>query len=217
MLHIETRLRSPHSERTAATATSHAHSHAHAHAHAHHHGHDHDHSHDHEHAHHHDGHHQAEQAAKASPGDGCELELALPFEQRIRSRLRTQLSSGEAVGILLPRGSVLHDGDVLQAEDGRLLTIRAASESLVEVRSEDPLALARAAYHLGNRHVAVEVGQGYLRLAPDKVLQDLLSHLGLTCQALNAPFHPEMGAYGSAHSHGAEQLPGTPRIHDHHA
>ena len=152
--------------------------------------------------------------ADLSAAQPAEL-LVLPFEARTRSRLRTRLASGEQVGLFLPRGTVLQDGDLLQAADGRLVRVAAARESLVEVRSSDPCSLARAAYHLGNRHVAVQVGAGYLRFARDSVLEGMVAQLGLEPTPVDAPFAPEAGAYGSAHTHGAEQLPGTPRIHDH--
>lgn len=143
--------------------------------------------------------------------------LVLPFEARTRSRLRTRLASGEEVGLFLPRGTVLRDGDLLLARDGRRVRVEAQAEPLAEVRSADPLRLARAAYHLGNRHVPVQIGPGFLRFGRDAVLEGMVLQLGLEVGAVTAPFHPEAGAYGSAHTHGAEQLPGTPRIHDHFA
>ncbi len=141
--------------------------------------------------------------------------LVLPFEARTRSRLRTRLVNGEEVGLFLPRGTLLQHGDCLLAADGRVVLVQAAEEALAEVRSADPLALTRAAYHLGNRHVAVEVGAGYLRFAADSVLEGMVAQMGLQVTKVSAGFRPEPGAYGSAHTHGAEQLPGTPRIHDH--
>jgi urease accessory protein len=154
--------------------------------------------------------------ADTQPSVGCDR-LVLPFEARTRSRLRTRLSTGEEVGLFLPRGTLLQDGDLLQAADGRLVRVQAQAELLVEVRSADPVRLARAAYHLGNRHVAVQIGDGFLRFARDSVLEGMVEQLGLALVPVEAPFAPEVGAYGSAHTHGAEQLPGTPRIHDHFA
>ena len=119
------------------------------------------------------------------------------------------------MGLFLPRGTLLQQDDLLVAADGRLVRVDAAPEALAEVRSPDPLALTRAAYHLGNRHVAVEVGEGFLRFAQDSVREGMVAQMGLHVTRLTAPFRPEAGAYGSAHTHGAEQLPGTPRIHDH--
>ena len=150
--------------------------------------------------------------------------LELPFEQRQRSRLRTQLASGEAVALLLPRGEILRGGDVLQADDGRLVLVVAANETLLHVECAHPHDLARAAYHLGNRHVAVQVGDGFLRLAADHVLEDMLRGLGAKLTPITAPFEPEGGAYHGHqgeghdhahhhhHAHGEDERPG--RIHE---
>ena len=91
--------------------------------------------------------------------------LVLPFELRQKSRLRTTVEGGEEIGLFLPRGTVLRDGDCLEADDGRIVRVTAAEENLLEARCVDAHALARAAYHLGNRHTPVQVGAGWLRLA----------------------------------------------------
>lgn len=132
--------------------------------------------------------------------------LTLPFELRQRSRLRCMLDSGEEAGLILERGTVLRGGDRLQAEDGRVIVVLAAPEQLSVVASTDPLLLARAAYHLGNRHVAVQVLPGSLRYLHDHVLDDMLRGLGLPVRVETQPFEPEGGAYGRhepahAHSH----------------
>jgi len=88
----------------------------------------------------------------------------LPFEQRQKSRLRTVLANGEEAGIFLERGTILRGGDFLQADDGRIVRVVSAEEDLMEVRAADASALARAAYHLGNRHTPVQVGAGGGRL-----------------------------------------------------
>jgi len=137
--------------------------------------------------------------------------LVLPFELRCKSRLRTRLASGEEIGLFLPPGTVLRSGTKLQAADGRIVEVKAAAEPLIEACCDDPLLLARAAYHLGNRHVAVEVGPGRLRLQPDSVLATMLSGLGLPTRELQAPFEPEAGAYAHAHQHGT--VHGTGKIH----
>ena len=137
--------------------------------------------------------------------------LVLPFELRCKSRLRTRLDSGEEIGLFLAPGTVLRSGTKLHASDGRIVEVKAASEPLIEVRCDDALLLARAAYHLGNRHVAVEVAPGRLRLQPDSVLAGMLQGLGLTTRELQAPFEPEAGAYAHAHQHGA--MHGTGKIH----
>jgi urease accessory protein len=138
--------------------------------------------------------------------------LDLPFELRQKSRLRALLSSGEEVALRLPRGTVLRGGDVLSAADGRLIEVTARPEEVLHVQCETPEAMARAAYHLGNRHVPVEVGPGYLRLAADHVLEDLLKGLGARVTPMTAPFEPESGAYGGGHHNHDGEGPG--KIHE---
>ncbi len=134
--------------------------------------------------------------------------LRLPFEQRQKSRLRVTLVSGEEVALVLPRGEILRDGDLVVASDGRIVAIEAAVESVLHVACASSIALARAAYHLGNRHVAVEVGDGFLRLACDHVLEEMLKGLGATLTKIDAPFEPEAGAYGVGHYGGGHQHAG---------
>ena len=129
------------------------------------------------------------------------VSLTLPFELRQKSRLRARLDDGSEAGLVLPRGAPLRGGDRLRAADGRIVEVRAAPEKVSEVRSADARTLARAAYHLGNRHVPVEVGEGFLRYAHDHVLDDMLRGLGLEVTAAEAPFEPEAGAYGGGHHH----------------
>ena len=131
--------------------------------------------------------------------------LVLPFELRQKSRLRTTVADGEEIGLFLPRGSVLRDGECLRCDDGRIVRVTAADENLLEVRCADADALARAAYHLGNRHTPVQVGTGWLRLADDDVLAGMLRGLGATVTVVRAPFEPEAGAYAASHhAHSAE-------------
>jgi urease accessory protein len=127
-------------------------------------------------------------------------QLTLPFELRSKSRLRTVLSTGEEAGVVLERGTVLRGGDLLLADDGRVIEIVAAAEQVSTVRASDASSLARAAYHLGNRHVALQVGPDWLRYLRDHVLDDMVRGLGFTVIIEEAPFEPEAGAYG-AHSH----------------
>ena len=128
-------------------------------------------------------------------------ELRLPFDARQKSRLRARLASGEEVALLLPRGELLRGGDLLQASDGRVIEVVAEPEALLHVTCGSPAGLARAAYHLGNRHVPVQVGEGYLRLAADHVLEAMLKGLGATVTPIQAPFEPEAGAYASGGHH----------------
>jgi len=134
--------------------------------------------------------------------------LVLPFEQRCKSRFRAQLEDGREVGVLLPRGTVLRGGDLLADEDGTHVCVIAATEQTSIAFSGDELLLTRAAYHLGNRHVPLELGDGWLRYLHDHVLDAMLIGMGLHVRAEYAAFEPEAGAYehhgaapGHAHSH----------------
>jgi len=130
----------------------------------------------------------------------------LPFTARRRSRQRATLDTGEPVGLALGHGAVLRDGDVLLADDGRFIVVQAACERLLRVTAGAPAQLARAAYHLGNRHVLVEIRAGSLLLEHDEVLADMLRRLGgLTLDAVDQPFEPDAGAYGGGHRHGHEE------------
>ena len=140
--------------------------------------------------------------------------LRLPFEQRQKSRLRAQLDSGEEVGLVLPRGEILRGGDLVTASDGRIIEVIARPEPLLHVECDTPVALARIAYHLGNRHVPLEVGEGYLRLSPDRVIEQMILGLGARLRKIEAAFEPEAGAYGGGHRH--DEMGHGGRIHDHH-
>lgn len=155
--------------------------------------------------------------ASAPDGAAASETLLLPFDSRCKSRLRTRLASGEEVGLFLERGRLLRGGDRLLGKDGRVVEVVAAAEALMEAQSADPLQLARAAYHLGNRHVAVQVLPGRLRFARDRVLGEMVRGLGLPVQEVEAPFEPEAGAYGAhgGHGHSADGEGRGPRIHDH--
>jgi len=109
--------------------------------------------------------------------------LTLPFELRQRSRLRAVLDNGDDAGLYLERGAILRDGDRLRDEDGFVVEIRAAAEPVSTVYCSDPQTLVRAAYHLGNRHVALQVGGGWVRYLHDHVLDDMVRGLGLEVTA----------------------------------
>ena len=128
-------------------------------------------------------------------------ELVLPFDLRIRSRLRARLASGEEAVLRTERGAILRGGECLMSEDGRVVRVSAAPEKVMHVMCAGPHELTRAAYHLGNRHVPVEIGDGYLRIAADHVLGGMLLGLGASVEELLAPFEPESGAYGGGHQH----------------
>lgn len=137
--------------------------------------------------------------------------LELAFDKRQKSRLRARLDSGEDVALNLPRGEVLRGGDLVVASDGRIVEIVAQPEQVVHAVCADAASLARAAYHLGNRHVPVQVGEGFLRIAADHVLEGMLQGLGATLERMQAPFEPEAGAYAGGHQHHGD---GGARIHE---
>jgi urease accessory protein len=164
-----------------------------------------------------------------APADASASErLSLSFELRCKSRLRTKLDSGEEAGLFLERGAILRAGDKLLGKDGRIVEVAAAPEKVIEARSDDLLLLARAAYHLGNRHVPVQVATGLLRFGQDHVLGEMVRGLGLAITETEAPFEPESGAYaGKSGNHGGHTHPQghsadgegalvnpRPRIHD---
>jgi urease accessory protein len=133
--------------------------------------------------------------------------LTLPIDQRVRSRLRVTLDDGRDAGLFLPRGTLLRGGDRLGSEDGLVVEIIAADETVTTVHCNDLARLARTAYHLGNRHVPLQVEQGWLRYLHDHVLDDMLRQMGLEPVVEQAPFEPEAGAYQQAahgHHHGHE-------------
>ncbi|MCF6289438.1 MAG: urease accessory protein UreE [Desulfobacterales bacterium] len=127
--------------------------------------------------------------------------LTLPWSQRTRSRLRVQLDNGEEAGLFLERGVILRDGDCLATDNGHVVRIRAAVETVSTVRSNDPLLLARICYHLGNRHVDLEIGQRRVRYLHDHVLDEMIRGMGLRPEKEQAPLEPETGAYGKGHGH----------------
>jgi urease accessory protein UreE len=135
-------------------------------------------------------------------------ELVLTFEQRERTRLRARLASGEEVALFMVRGSVLRHGDLLRGDDGRVVRVVAAIEPTMLVQCAGPAALARCAWHLGNRHTQVEIGSGFLRIRADPVLREMVMGLGAVVREELAPFQPEPGAYsgGGHHQHGERHL-----------
>ena len=126
--------------------------------------------------------------------------LALTAEDRVRSRHHFE-SDGQSFSLQLPRGTVLYHNDLLKAESGERVQIIAKPEPVITVTAKTPLDLLKAAYHLGNRHVPLEVTATYLRLSPDSVLQSMLEQLGAQVIEEILPFQPEMGAYSQSHDH----------------
>ncbi|MFZ2609566.1 MAG: urease accessory protein UreE [Raoultella planticola] len=152
-----------------------------------------------------------------SPGK-LTASLTLPIDVRVKSRIKVTLNDGREAGLLLPRGLLLRGGDVLSNEDGsEFVQIIAADEGVSVVHCDDPFTLAKACYHLGNRHVPLQIMPGELRYHHDHVLDDMLRQFGLEVTFAHLPFEPEAGAYASeshgySHSHGHSHDHG----HDHH-
>ena len=130
--------------------------------------------------------------------------LTLPFELRKKSRLKEKLDDGTEVGLILSRGELLRGGDFLRAENNLIIKIVAAKESVSTVRHDDPHMLMRASYHLGNRHVPLQINKDWLRYEHDHVLDEMVKGLGLSVSVDKAPFEPEAGAYGGGHKHGED-------------
>jgi urease accessory protein len=151
-----------------------------------------------------------ERCADAGPAQAT---LSLPFELRRRSRLRCRLEGGEDAALFLPRGTVLRDGELLKADNGWIVQVRAATETVSCARCSNPLLLARASYHLGNRHVAVQVGERCLLYLHDHVLDEMVRSLGLTVTVESLPFEPESGAYGG-HGHATDDDGHHDPLHD---
>jgi urease accessory protein len=124
------------------------------------------------------------------------LTLALIAEDRTRSRHRFMTVEGEEINLQLPRGTVLREGDILADEHSQAIAIVVAKpEPVLTVTAKHPLEFLRAAYHLGNRHISLEITETYLRLLPDSVLEDMVLQMGLTVTQEIQPFQPESGAY----------------------
>jgi len=139
------------------------------------------------------------------------LVVTLTHQQRRQARLRLTLADGSEVGLLLPRGLALKHGARLRSEDGSVVAlIQAAVEAISRASTADAHLLARAAYHLGNRHVALEVGSGWLSYPRDHVLDGLCRELGLTVTPELAAFEPESGGYAGEHRHERRLAPLQP-------
>jgi urease accessory protein len=144
--------------------------------------------------------------------------VELDWDTRQKSRFETQDSAGRTLGVFLPRGTVLRGGDVLVGDDGLLVQVWAAEQRVLRIthcqQHGSPFDLIRAAYHLGNRHVPIELKPDFLQIEPDHVLADMLRAMHLIVNEMDAPFEPENGAYATGgHAHGEHKHHG----HDHHA
>jgi len=134
-------------------------------------------------------------------------QVSLDWDVRQKSRFDATDSQGRHLGVFLPRGTAVRGGDVLVAEDGSLILVQAAAQAVLEVRTcaehGSPFDLLRAAYHLGNRHVQLELQPEALLLEPDHVLADMLRQMHLIVRETESAFEPEAGAYATeGHAHG---------------
>lgn len=129
--------------------------------------------------------------------------LTLPYDQRIKSRLRIILDNGMEAGLFLERGGILRDGDRLYSRDGYCVQVKAAMETVSTARAGTPGLLCLACYHLGNRHIALEIGDTWVRYLHDHVLDEMVAAMGLTVKTGLHPFEPEPGAYGHHHPEGS--------------
>ena len=150
--------------------------------------------------------------------------LELDWDTRQKSRFEATDSSGRTLGVFLPRGTVVRGGDVLVADDGSLVRVLAAPQAVLKIthctNHGTPYDLIRAAYHLGNRHVPIELKPDHLKIEPDHVLADMLRAMHLIVHAVNEAFEPENGAYASGghghnhdhgHDHGNSHRHETPK------
>lgn len=141
--------------------------------------------------------------------------LTLPLQSRIKCRLRVTLDNGADAGLFLPRGTTLKAGDLLRDDNGFTVQIKAANETVSSTRSDDPHLLARACYHLGNRHVPIQIEPDRVSYLHDHVLDEMLLGLGLQVTVQSAPFEPEPGAYGGSADRGHQQAQGAGHGHHH--
>jgi urease accessory protein len=151
--------------------------------------------------------------------------VELDWDVRQKSRFEATDSQGRTLGVFLPRGTVVRGGDVLVAEDGSMVRVIAAPQPVLVIthcqEHGTPFDLMRAAYHLGNRHVAIELQPDRLKIEPDHVLADMLRGMHLIVSEAQEPFEPEGGAYGSGHAgahghaHGDGHSHGHGHDHDH--
>jgi urease accessory protein len=143
--------------------------------------------------------------------------LVLDYDARQKHRFLATLEGGGELAVQLPRGTVLADGDVLETSAGTHVLVRAAAETLSVARSSDMLLLARVAYHLGNRHVALEIAPGCVKYRHDHVLDDMVRRLGVEIGCEEGAFFPEGGAYGKGglHAHAHDHPHAHSHVHGH--
>lgn len=152
---------------------------------------------------------------RAPRGVTAQAMLSLSYDGRQKSRFRHTLPDGTEVVVMLPRGETLRDGDALQSDEGVVFGVVAKPEPVSVVHTMDALLLSRASYHLGNRHMPLQILPNELRYPHDHVLDDMLKQLGLNPTFEQLPFEPESGAYGSGHSFASRGHTHHHHAHDH--
>lgn len=135
------------------------------------------------------------------PGLQCDEVIVLTQEQRDKGRLKAVSDTGTEVRVFLERGKPLLVGEILKSECGKHIQVQGAVEPVTRAECDDWHTFSRACYHLGNRHVKLQVGDRWLQMTPDHVLEDMLTMLGLTVSHVDAVFVPESGAYSHGHHH----------------
>jgi urease accessory protein len=147
--------------------------------------------------------------------------ITLTHDDRYRRRLRLATDAGEPLMLDLPQATLLADGDGLALDEGGFVTVCAAPEDLVEITAATPDLLARAAWHIGNRHFPAELRAGSILIRDDHVMVDMLRGLGASVRHVRAPFNPEGGAYAAEghghhdHAHGHSHDDDHGHDHDH--
>ena len=139
--------------------------------------------------------------SNVAASEGAVAYVELDFDGRHRRRIALKASSGLAFLLDLPEAVHLRHGDGLVLEDGRIVEVRAKAEELLEVRGNDPTHLARLAWHLGNRHLAAQIGADRILIRRDHVIAHMLEHQGAVIREVVEPFDPESGAYAHSHDH----------------
>jgi urease accessory protein len=150
--------------------------------------------------------------------DGASAVDCVTLDAQERHRRRVVLTGERGTRFLLdlPQATALHDGDGLILEDGGIVRVAGRPEPLIEIAAADASELARLAWHIGNRHLDVEIVGDRLRIRRDHVIEEMLRGLGARLSPIEAPFNPEHGAYGHQHGAGAEHHGAHPQRHDHH-
>jgi urease accessory protein len=138
--------------------------------------------------------------------------VRLDYDRRTRRRISLTSVGGVTFLLDLAKAPVLRDGDGIRLEDGRIVAVEAAPERLLEITCTDAHQLARVAWHLGNRHLATEIGDRIIHIRDDHVIADMVRGLGADARIVMRPFNPEGGAYGEGAAHGHSHGHG----HGHH-